>query len=151
MKKRIFILAAIVFFGAVLPGWTADWGGVSEALESARQSNKPIIIKFESDNCCACDKLDEKTLKDPEICKVLESFETAVVDVYDTTTVAVYQGKEYTYRDLTNYFKIKARPTSLFLRPDGTVIDTVRGFIPKQTYVEILNTILSDFASTSEA
>lgn len=124
----------------------AEWGGVTEAIEEGRRDNKPIILKFESDNCSACDKLNTFTLEDPEVKKILECFATAKVDVYDAKTIAYYNEKKYTYRELTKLFKIKARPTSLFLSPDGTVIDEVRGYIPRQTYIQILETILRDRA-----
>jgi thioredoxin-related protein len=146
--KKLRVLVLFCFLSIICIGGlsAAEWGGFTEALENARESGKPIIVKFESDNCSACDKLTLHTLEDPDILPLLESFETAKVDVYDDKTPAQYQGREYTYRELSKHFKIKARPTSLFLRPDGTIIDAVRGYIPKQVYAEILNKILTDQA-----
>lgn len=144
-RKQIRILSVIIAFSfsAFSTAGAAQWGGVTEALTRARASGKPVLIKFESDNCSACDKLDSRTLADPGITTLLEGFETAAVDVYDTTTTAMYNNTEYTYRELTQLFKIKARPTSLFLRSDGEVIDAVGGFIPKKTYAEILQNVLA--------
>jgi thioredoxin-related protein len=145
-RKHIRIVLTVVFafsFFAFSSAGAAQWGSVTEALEHARLSGKPILIKFESDNCSACDKLDSRTLADPLVTSLLEDFETAHVDVYDTTTTAIYNNTEYTYRELTKLFKIKARPTSLFLHCDGAVIESVGGFIPKQTYAEILRNVLT--------
>lgn len=140
---RILILILAFSFFAFSSAGAAQWGSVTEALARASASGKPVLIKFESDNCSACDKLDSRTLADPQITSLLEGFETATVDVYDTTTTAIYKNTEYTYRELTKLFKIKARPTCLFLRPDGEVIDSVGGFIPKKTYAAILQNVLA--------
>jgi thioredoxin-related protein len=148
LKKISYAFITILL---LIPSVTsaAEWGGVTEALRSAAEKNKPVIIKFQSDNCKACDRLNDETLCDPAVRALLGSFETAVVDVYDDQTVVLYQNNEYTSRELTKYFKIKARPTSLFLRSDGSVIDVVRGFIPKQTYIKILQNIIDQNATGS--
>jgi len=145
MKLLFRFILCCLFLISLPSAHAAEWGGVTDALKEGKAQAKPIILKFESDNCGACDKLNEFTLSDPGVKALLVHFATAKIDVYDTDSIATYQGSAYTYRELTQHFNIKARPTSLFLTPDGVVIDAVKGYIPKQTYIQILNTILNDY------
>ena len=91
--------------------WLSSWG---DALDKAQAENKPIMVNFYTDVCPACKKLDETTLSDKDLSNFLnENF----------ACLKSNAGKS----SLHQFYTIRAVPTTVFTKPDGSEIGRIVG------------------------
>jgi len=110
----------------------------TEGMEKAKAQDKIAIVKFETKTCRTCKRLNKLTFANPEVIEELKDFVVIDINVYAKEPRATYRGEVYTYRELARHFKIRKWPTLLFLRSNGDVIDSVKGFVPKGLLLKIL-------------
>jgi len=148
MKKRkqllIFMLSLAIVFIYSLNTFAAgkEWLKFDEGLKKAKQENKNILIDFYADWCHWCKVLDEKTFKDKAVAKKLkERFVTVRLDAENANETATYKDKTYTNVQLTQAFGITGFPSLAFLDPQGEPITLIPGYVPAETFLQILNYI----------
>ena len=79
-----------------------------EALEQARNSNKPVIVDFSATWCTPCRELDDITFRDPQVVK--QAQDNFVMVKVDLTT----KGNPL-HEKLVAQYSIKGVPTVVFL------------------------------------
>jgi len=115
-----------------------DWRPYSEdAVSEAVAAGKPVFIDSYADWCIPCKELDKMTFSQPEIISASRNF---VMLKADLTSAADERAKAF-YRK----FNIRGVPTLIFLRPDGTEIEELRGtgFEPKDVFLGKMNKALA--------
>lgn len=139
--KNIFVLVLLV--AAALAHAAGDsWIGFDEGMAKAKKENKPIIVDFYTDWCHWCKVMDEKTFSEKDVkTKLEESFVTIRINAEDRNATATYDGKTFNNVELTRAFGVTGYPTLAFLEADGTVITTIPGFVPPETFLPILHYI----------
>ena len=88
--------------------WRTD---VEEALQFARDNQKPAILDAGASWCASCRQLEEKTLNDAEVVKALENHVTIHIDMTDFDPAQERLAKLG--------IQINELPKILFFMPDG--------------------------------
>jgi thiol:disulfide interchange protein len=85
-----------------------------KALETAKASNKPVMIDFYADWCTACKYLDKNIYTAPDVIKKSKTFINLKIDSDKDTEVAAR-------------YKVYALPTLIFLDGNGKVLWRLEG------------------------
>jgi thiol:disulfide interchange protein len=110
-----------------------EWFTVfDEAMERARDKNRPVMIDFYTDWCSWCKQLDRTTYADQAVMKRAEEFVSLKVDADDQ-------------RPLAARYKVGAFPTILFINPEGIEIHRVVGFRPPADFLKEMDTAMGAF------
>ncbi len=92
-----------------------NWIPYSEnALQSAIQNNRPVMIDFFAEWCAACHELKDKTFTNSEFIEMSKEFDLIVVDATEDNPEI--------QKILTKY-KVKGLPTVIFVNKKGKVIN----------------------------
>ncbi|WP_457597547.1 thioredoxin family protein [Hydrogenimonas sp.] len=126
----------LLFFVIVTTGWSESirwYHDYHQALEEAKQQNKPVYLLLKSDHCPWCVKFKNETLMDPSVEKLLSHhFITVTIDWKD-------KNRPDTIRSGTV-------PTSFFLGPDGRfIIKPEIGFWESEEIASDLRYVLKKF------
>ena len=119
MRKTLPVLIGLTL---CLPSARAadDWYAklsLDEALKKAKADNKLVFIDFFASWCGPCKMMDATTFKDPKVLEWLGKHTVALKVEGDKDTV------------LSTRFAIDSFPTLVFLKPDGTEIDRLLGYM----------------------
>lgn len=96
-------------------GGSIAWEGSYEsALETARQSNKPVMVEFYTDWCGVCKSMDAQTFPAPEVVAESQNFVNVRVNAESRT-------------DLAQQYGVSGYPTFVFLDSNGNVRSSVAG------------------------
>lgn len=103
------------------------WENMTEGLARAKAEGKPVFLYFHADWCTFCVKLKKTTFKDKHVLKLLAK---------DFVSISIDTDKQ---RDLAVKWRVTGLPTMWFLKPDGSEIDRIPGFVNAKNMVKILN------------
>src|SRR5512137_2301874 len=90
---------------------------LDEALKKAKAENKLVFIDFFASWCGPCKMMDATTYKDPKVLEWLGKH---------TIAIKVEGDKDMA---LATRFTIDSFPTLVFLKPDGTEVDRLLGYM----------------------
>ncbi len=94
-----------------------------DALKKAKSENKRVVIDVYTDWCGWCKKMDGEAYSNSDIKKLLEDNFVFIKLNAEGTEKIKYNGKEYTETELATYFEVTGYPTTVFLEPDGKLIE----------------------------
>lgn len=103
-----------------------------EAMDEARDRDRPVMIDFYTDWCSWCKTLDTSTYIDAAVTKRAEGFISLKIDA---------DGQ----RPLAARYKVGAFPTILFINTEGIEIHRVVGFRPAVDFLKEMDTAMSAF------
>jgi thiol:disulfide interchange protein len=111
----LLVISTLAGFDMVFAG-EIKWGNsLSEALNTAKSQNKPVMVDFYTDWCGWCKKLDSDTYSDSKVQALADKFVCVKVDGdKDRASVLKY--------DISGY------PTIVFLDNTGKEIDRNVGY-----------------------
>lgn len=114
---------------AVLQGfrWLTD---LDEALKLAKTTNRLVMVDFYTDWCTFCKRLEAEVFSSKEFQDMHKRFVFVKVD-----------GDRN--RELVERFKVSGYPTNIFLRPDGTQVHEIVGYVPKDRFLSEMQAALS--------
>ncbi len=108
-----------------------QWKGYTEGMELAKSRNKNIFLYFHAEWCSYCKKMESTTFKDKKVSTYLnENFISIQIDT-DKDTV------------ISNQWKVRGLPTIWFLKPDGTKVNNLPGYVDGEYLSKVLNYIHS--------
>jgi thioredoxin-related protein len=154
LKSMVLLTALMVFLSTLTVAAGSDSGGDSrddgankkiewldydKGLIKGKEENKHIFIDFTAKWCGWCKKLDRETFADPEVIKMLEeNFVSIKVDGESKRELNI-DGYMISERDLTRReYGVRGFPALWFLKPDGSKIGPVRGYVPADKFLEAL-------------
>ncbi|MCM8814317.1 MAG: thioredoxin family protein [Candidatus Omnitrophica bacterium] len=100
------------------------------AKSQAAAANKPLMLDFYADWCGWCKRMDKDTFAHADVAGRSEKFICVKINGDNQ-------------RQLMQQFGVQGFPTTVFLRPDGTRIETVPGYVPAQQFVRVMDEVLS--------
>jgi thioredoxin-related protein len=118
------------------------WYNFDEGLAKATKENKPALIDFYTDWCHWCKVMDEKTFRSNDVAaKLTKNFIAIRINAEAQDQTVTYKGQKMTNMELTRAFRVSGFPSLGFLDPAGEVITVIPGFIPPETFINILGYI----------
>ncbi len=93
-----------------------------EAIDRAKEANKPLLIDFWAEWCLACRQLKHETLGHPDVVKVLRLVELVYVDLDK-------------YPDLGDAYGVDAIPDVFFVDSSGRLVDRLQNFEPPDAFI----------------
>ncbi len=114
----IFVIASLML---AMPSYSQT--SFNDALAKAKSEDKRVIIDIYTDWCGWCKKMDEEVYSNKKIKKIIEeSFVFVKLDAESNDKVK-YNGKSISLSDLALQFNAVGYPTTVFLEPDGKLIE----------------------------
>lgn len=105
--------------------WTND---IESAQKLANNSDKNIVVFFTADWCSPCRIMKRKVFADNEVMKAINSKVVSVeINIDDPNSEA-----------LVKQYNIGATPTTIFINPEGKVMDYAVGKVEKTKFLEML-------------
>jgi thioredoxin-related protein len=116
------------------------WLSYDEAQKLASKSHKKIFVDVYTDWCGWCKKMDQTTLKNPEIRDYLSKKFYAVKLNAESTKKVTYKGREITEQELaTKVFRATGYPTTVYLDEEQNVLQPISSFLEVETLDKILH------------
>jgi thiol-disulfide isomerase/thioredoxin len=110
-----------------------------DACTAATNDDKIVLIDFYTTWCGPCKLLDQKTWKNPQVIKLLES---------KTVSLRLDAEKE---TELAGRYRIDVYPTVLLLSPNGAELDRLVGFREPGQFISDFNAALNGRNSVTRA
>jgi thiol-disulfide isomerase/thioredoxin len=109
------------------------------ALKQAETEKKVVLIDFFTTWCGPCKMLDKTTWTDAKVATLLAEKAVALkIDAEKESTLA-------------EKYDVKAYPTVLILKADGTIVDRLVGYRPPETFISDFNAALAGKTSLIRA
>ncbi len=119
-----------------------------DALKIAKSENKRVVVDVYTDWCGWCKKMDGEAYSNKDVKNILaDNFVFVKLNAEGTGKIKYY-GKEYTETELASFFEVTGFPTTVFLEPDGSLIEfkydkmtmkSVPGYFKTDEFKKILN------------
>lgn len=121
--KDLNLFIPLIIIALVAGNAYSQSNDFEKALAKAKIYDKKIIVDVYTDWCGWCVKMDKEIYSNKEVKELIkENFVFVKLDAEGTGRVK-YNGKEYTESDLAAYFEAADYPTTVFLEPEGKVIE----------------------------
>ena len=115
----LYLIASFIAFSGIVHSQIT----LNDALVKAKKNNKKIIVDIYTDWCGWCKKMDADVYDNEKVKKIIKkSFVFAKLDAESLAEVT-YNNMKYTEQDIALYFEANGYPTTVFLEPDGKVIE----------------------------
>lgn len=115
-----------------------QWMAYGEALEKAEREDKHVLVDFYTSWCGWCRVMDSKTYTDPAVVELLsQHFVLAKINAESSRKFSV-GGEEMSGRDLARQFGVTQFPMTWFLKPDGSRLANLPGYIPAERFTKVL-------------
>jgi thiol-disulfide isomerase/thioredoxin len=135
MKKQLLIvLTLFIAMSSFAQGIVFEQGTWKQVLEKAKQTNKPIFVDVYTTWCGPCKKMSK------------EIFPLAEVGAMYNASFVCYQidAEKGEGIDFAKKYEVKAYPTYLFIRPDGTLFSRALGSMPAKDFINVATAALAD-------
>lgn len=119
------------------------WQAWDQAMTSAQEEGKFIVVDVYTDWCHWCKVMDDKTYSDPAVAGLMKESFVAVKLNAERDNPVSYKGKDYTEMDLARSFNVNGFPTTMFLTSGGDVIGKIPGYIEAPVFKQILEYLTS--------
>ncbi len=103
----------------------------TEALAEARQSGKPLLVFFSTEECIYCHQMLEKTFQDQQVVELSEKFICVQIEASEAP-------------EICKDFHIQAFPTVQFITADGIPLHRVLGRKEPEVLVAQMEAALQD-------
>jgi len=135
MKKQLIIISALLFsLSGFSQGIEFEHGTWKEVLQKAQQSNKPIFIDVYTSWCGPCKKMSKDIFPLTEVGKVYNAnFICYQIDAEKGDGI-----------EIAKKYEVKAYPTYLFLKNDGTLFSRSVGSMEVEKFIAISKTALTE-------
>lgn len=122
---------------------SVTWLAWDQAMTTAQEEGKFIVVDVYTDWCHWCKVMDDKTYADPAVTGLMKESFVAVKLNAERANPVNYKGKGYTEMDLARSFNVNGFPTTMFLSSDGDVIGKIPGYIEAPVFKQILEYLTS--------
>jgi thioredoxin-related protein len=117
------------------------WRGWNEGLAAAAGGSKPVIVDVYTDWCGWCKRMDRDVYARADVSAYLNTHFVMVRLNAEGAERLSYAGHTLTARALAGGFQVTGYPTTIFLRPDGTHLVNVPGYVPAEKFLKLVRYI----------
>jgi thioredoxin-related protein len=114
------------------------WKGWNEGLAAAAGGTRPIIVDVYTDWCGWCKRMDRDVYARSDVSGYLNEHFVMVRLNAESAERVTYTGRSMTARALAGGFQVTGYPTTIFLRPDGTRLVNVPGYVPAEKFLKLV-------------
>jgi len=107
---------------AVSIDWAEDWDA---AFVAARADDKPVMAVFYADWCIWCKRLDNTTLADARVAKLISD-----------SVIPVRLDIDRAGKALSRENRVQGPPTIIFFGADGAEIGRIPGYLPPDGFAQ---------------
>jgi thioredoxin-related protein len=123
-------------------GAEIKWYGFGSGYAEIKAKKKPAILDFYTDWCHWCKVMDEKTFNEPKVKdKLIKKFISMRVNPESSTEIIKYEGKSYKPMEFAQALGVQGFPALAFIDSNGKLITLIPGYIPPETFIQLLNYI----------
>ena len=134
------LLAALLLVPAAGAAPVA-WRGWNEGLAAASGGTKPVIVDVYTDWCGWCKRMDRDVYARSDVSEYLNEHFVMVRLNAESAERVNYAGRSLAARALAGSFEVTGYPTTIFLKPDGTHLVNVPGYIPADKFLKLVRYI----------
>jgi thiol-disulfide isomerase/thioredoxin len=135
MKKQLLIISALfISMLSFAQGIVFEQGTWKQVLAKAKLTNKPIFVDVFTTWCGPCKKMSSDVFPLAEVGKVYNAN-------YVCYQIDAEKGEGI---EFAKTYEVKAYPTYLFIKPDGTLFSKSLGSMPAKNFIEVSTTALTD-------
>lgn len=122
-----------------------NWLKYDEGLTRAKENDKKILINFTTAWCGYCKKMKREVFSQTETIKLInENFVPIIVDG-DSKDELDIDGYKISERNLTkSEYHVTGYPTYWILKPNAERLAPIKGYRPKDTFLDMLSYIKDD-------
>ena len=135
------MLLAALFAAAPVSAAPVAWRGWNEGLAAASGGSKPVIVDVYTDWCGWCKRMDRDVYARSDVSEYLNQHFVMVRLNAESAERVNYAGRSLTARALSGSFEVTGYPTTIFLKPDGTHLVNVPGYIPAENFLKLVRYI----------
>jgi thioredoxin-related protein len=122
-RISVFVISIFAILFSLQNGASAQAKDLNDALELAKNQKRKIIVDVYTDWCGWCKKMDRDAYSNQAVKELIsEHFILVKLDA-EGSGKNNYKGRVYTDSELSGYFQVSGYPTTVFLNPDGTIIE----------------------------
>ncbi|MBU1101396.1 MAG: DUF255 domain-containing protein [Bacteroidetes bacterium] len=137
MKKLLALISFLIIVSSSY-SQSIQWRSYESAVALAQTSNKIVMVKFYTDWCKWCKRMDETTFKDEAIVKYIsEHFRAVKINPEKKGSVNAKNGK-YSFDDFARSARVSTYPSIAFFYPNGRLITVRSGFQDGSTLLALL-------------
>jgi thioredoxin-related protein len=141
MLLGVLLAAAPAFAASAGSAAPVAWRGWNEGLAAAAGGSKPVIVVVYTDWCGWCKRMDHDVYSKAEVSDYLNHHFVMVRLNAESAERVSYAGKSMTARALAGGFQVTGYPTMIFLKPDGTHMVNVPGYVPADRFMKLVRFI----------
>ena len=135
MKKQLLIVSTLfIAMSSFAQGIVFEQGTWKQVLEKAKQTNKPIFVDVYTTWCGPCKKMSSEIFPLTEVGAVYNAnFVCYQIDAEKGEGI-----------DFAKKYEVKAYPSYLFIKPDGTLFSRALGSMPAKSFIDVSTSALTD-------
>ena len=119
-------------------GETLQWLDYGDALERAQKEDKHVLVDFYTNWCGWCKKMDRDTYSDSTVSAYLrQNFVLSRVNAESDRRFKVGDGT-MSGAELARDFRVNSFPITWFIKPDGSRLDKVTGYVGPDRFINAL-------------
>ncbi len=140
MKKMSLLLILIILLVNSIFAAGIDWYDMKTGLEKAQRFNKPVIIKFYTDWCGWCTKMDKSTFSDQKVIDIMNRNFICIKYNPETDGNVLYKNKSHTPQEIKNTLRVSGYPSTVFLS-EGKLdrVSSISGYRSSDDFLSILD------------
>lgn len=123
MNISVKIPVLLILAGLLSSAVYAQSTSFNDALKTAKEQDKRVIVDVYTDWCGWCKKMDSEVYSKSDIKEIVEDNFVFVKLNAESNNKVKYNGKEISEADLAVQFQATGYPTTVFLEPNGKVIE----------------------------
>jgi thioredoxin-related protein len=126
------------------------WLSLEEAIESAKNDPKKVMLFMEAEWCTLCKKMKKEVFPDSEIQTMINNnFYAVRIDIESNESI-IYEDKKWTKKELSKDFGLYATPTFIFLDSDESMIGNKPGYMDREEFMDLLTFVANEEYIESE-
>ncbi len=94
------------------------WHHIEGVQALSLEDPRPIFVEFTADWCGWCKKMEKTTFKDEKVVSLLNNDYYSVKLNFDSKDTFIFDGKEYTSKQLAKAYGIEGLPTMIVFSPN---------------------------------